>query len=162
MQYITWVARNTTAWTVYADGVGADDTVEISARPIPQEPMVSPSPSPSPFSIFQSPTTATYARTLFCMQYILANLGISTSFTTIDYDDLIFPAIMQLDYIRVRPTPGFFLLGFQLLSRQVYQRTDSINIGCDPSDFPTADYISTCVFCVLLILPDCLNSNSGM
>lgn len=106
MQYITWVARNTTAWTVYADGVGADDTVEISARPIPQEPMVS--PSPSPFSIFQSPTTATYAHTLFCMQYILANLGISTSFTTIDYDDLIFPAIMQLDYIRVRPTRGSF------------------------------------------------------
>ncbi|EIM81775.1 glycoside hydrolase family 16 protein [Stereum hirsutum FP-91666 SS1] len=94
--YITWVAQNTTAWTVYADGVGADDTVEISARPIPQEPM-----------------------------YILANLGISTSFTTIDYDDLTFPAIMQLDYIRV------------------YQRTDSINIGCDPSDFPTADYINT-------------------
>lgn len=26
---------------------------------------------------------------------------------------------------------------------QVYQESDSINIGCDPDDFPTKDYINT-------------------
>lgn len=41
LQYITWVARNTSAWTLYVEGVGSDDTVEIGPRSIPQEPMVS-------------------------------------------------------------------------------------------------------------------------
>ena len=39
-QYITWIAGNTTSWTVLSAGVGADSTVEISQRPISQEPMV--------------------------------------------------------------------------------------------------------------------------
>lgn len=38
---------------------------------------------------------------------------------------MIFPAIMQIDYVRV------------------YQRSDAINIGCDPKDYPTADYINS-------------------
>ena len=46
---------------------------------------------------------------------------------TIDYDDLTFPATMSVDYVRV------------------YQDPDNINVGCDPEDYPTADYISTCV-----------------
>lgn len=43
---------------------------------------------------------------------------------TIDLSTMEFPAIMQVDYVRV------------------YQRTDSQNVGCDPEDYPTADYIS--------------------
>ena len=39
-QYITWIADDKVAWTLMAGGVGADDAVQISARPIPQEPMV--------------------------------------------------------------------------------------------------------------------------
>ena len=35
-----------------------------------------------------------------------------------------FPSEMLVDYVRV------------------YQRADQINIGCDPADHPTADYIN--------------------
>lgn len=57
-------------------------------------------------------------------QYLIANLGMSTNFGTVDLKHLPFPATMRVDYIRV------------------YQRSDSKNIGCDPPDFPTADYIN--------------------
>ena len=56
------------------------------------------------------------------------------NFARIDMDKIIFPATMSVDYIRV------------------YQPKDSINIGCDPKDFPTARYIET-----LVTLP-CLDS----
>lgn len=94
--YITWVNDGKVAWTLNAAGVGADSDTEISARPIPGEPM-----------------------------YILANLGMSTNFGDVDLDHLTFPAIMLIDWIRV------------------YQDPDNINIGCDPEDYPTADYIAT-------------------
>ncbi|KAJ7762856.1 beta-glucan synthesis-associated protein [Mycena maculata] len=96
--YITWIANNKVAWTLNVAGVGADTESEIAARPIPQEPM-----------------------------YILANLGISKAFGYVDFADLVFPASMRIDWIRV------------------YQHPDSINIGCDPADFPTQAYIDTCV-----------------
>jgi beta-glucan synthesis-associated protein KRE6 len=35
-----------------------------------------------------------------------------------------FPAVMLVDYVRV------------------YQRKDSVNVGCDPPNYPTADYIN--------------------
>lgn len=94
--YITWVANNQVAWTLNVAGMGADPVVNISARPIPQEPM-----------------------------YIIMNLGMSTNFGTVDLAHLPFPAHMRVDYIRV------------------YQPPNSRNIGCDPRDFPTADYINT-------------------
>lgn len=76
--------------------MAADKIVEISERPIPQEPM-----------------------------YIIANLGMSTNFGKVDLDHLTFPTTMSIDYIRV------------------YQDPDALNIGCDPKDFPTAEYINT-------------------
>ncbi|KAJ6567708.1 beta-glucan synthesis-associated [Mycena vulgaris] len=57
--------------------------------------------------------------------YILANLGMSTNFGAVDLEHLTFPTTLKLDYVRV------------------YQYPDSINIGCDPPDFPTAAYINT-------------------
>ncbi|KAJ3736703.1 glycoside hydrolase family 16 protein [Lentinula guzmanii] len=93
--YITWINNGKAAWSLNVAGVGADSEVEISARPIPQEPL-----------------------------YLLANLGISENFGYVDFDHLKFPALMTVDYIRV------------------YQRSDSINVGCDPEDFPTAAYIN--------------------
>ncbi|KAF8958562.1 beta-glucan synthesis-associated [Flammula alnicola] len=57
--------------------------------------------------------------------YIIANLGFSMNFAALDLEQLTFPATMSIDYIRV------------------YQPKDSINIGCDPKDFPTATYIET-------------------
>lgn len=52
------------------------------------------------------------------------NLGMSTSFGPVDLANLPFPAHMRVDYIRV------------------YQPEDAINIGCNPKDFPTEDYIN--------------------
>ncbi|KAJ2924084.1 hypothetical protein H1R20_g13016, partial [Candolleomyces eurysporus] len=57
--------------------------------------------------------------------YIIANLGFSLNFGNIDFDNLQLPTYMSIDYIRV------------------YQHKDKVNIGCDPIDFPTSDYINT-------------------
>ena len=40
--YITWVNSGDLAWTMTSEAMGADPSVEISARPIPQEPLVRP------------------------------------------------------------------------------------------------------------------------
>ncbi|KAJ7770236.1 glycoside hydrolase family 16 protein [Mycena maculata] len=93
--YITWISTNTVSWTINAPGVGADSVVQISARPVPQEPM-----------------------------YIIANLGMSFNFGEVDLNHLPFPCHLAIDYIRV------------------YQPKNAINIGCDPPDFPTSDYIN--------------------
>ena len=61
------------------------------------------------------------------LQYIIMNLGMSRNFGFVDLEHLTFPATMRIDYIRV------------------YQPTHSINIGCDPEDFPTEAYINQCV-----------------
>ena len=55
--------------------------------------------------------------------YMIMNLGMSESFNPINYDELTFPAIMRVDYVRI------------------WQKRGEINIGCDPEDYPTADYI---------------------
>lgn len=97
--YITWIANSKVSWTLKQAGMAADTRVEISERPIPQEPM-----------------------------YIIINFGMSKNFAEVDLDNLPFPATMLVDYIRV------------------YQRKGEKNIGCDPKDFPTQDYINTYVF----------------
>ncbi|PAV20766.1 glycoside hydrolase family 16 [Pyrrhoderma noxium] len=94
--YISWIANNKLAWTAMEAGFAADSRVNISARPISQEPM-----------------------------YIIINFGMSTNFATVELDELPFPSTMLVDYVRV------------------YQKKGSKNIGCDPDDFPTADYINT-------------------
>ncbi|KAJ7099618.1 beta-glucan synthesis-associated protein [Mycena crocata] len=94
--YISWISDGKLVWTLNQAGMAADTAVEISDRPVPQEPL-----------------------------YIIANLGMSTNFGTVDFEHLTFPAVMRVDYVRV------------------YQPKDAINIGCDPADFPTKDYINT-------------------
>jgi len=56
--------------------------------------------------------------------YIIANLGMSTNFGPVDFEHLVFPAVLSIDWIRV------------------YQPKGQQNIGCDPTDFPTMDYIN--------------------
>ncbi|KAI0271413.1 beta-glucan synthesis-associated [Gloeopeniophorella convolvens] len=56
--------------------------------------------------------------------YMIVNLGMSPQFGQPDFEHLQFPAKMRVDYIRV------------------YQPKDQINIGCDPTGFPTSDYIN--------------------
>lgn len=70
--YITWISSNQIAWTLKAAGLGPDPSVQISARPVAQEPM-----------------------------YLIANLGMSTGFGPVDLAHLTFPAHMRIDYIRV-------------------------------------------------------------
>ncbi|THU76916.1 glycoside hydrolase family 16 protein [Dendrothele bispora CBS 962.96] len=94
--YILWISDNEISWSLNVAGLDADPQVEISARPVSQEPM-----------------------------YLLMNLGMSRNFGPVDLAHLQFPAHMYVDWIRV------------------YQDSDNINIGCDPKDFPTADYINT-------------------
>ncbi|KAF9256973.1 beta-glucan synthesis-associated [Marasmius fiardii PR-910] len=55
---------------------------------------------------------------------IIINLGISNGWAPPKFETLSFPAEMSFDYIRV------------------YQREGSVNVGCDPKDYPTADYIN--------------------
>ncbi|KAJ1311139.1 hypothetical protein OPQ81_009640 [Rhizoctonia solani] len=57
--------------------------------------------------------------------YMIINLGISPQFGGIDFEHLTLPATMLVDWVRV------------------YQPKDNHNIGCDPPDFPTRDYINT-------------------
>ncbi|KAH6915106.1 glucosidase [Coprinopsis sp. MPI-PUGE-AT-0042] len=71
-EYITWISDGRPSWTLNAAGVGANPAVEISARPIPQEPM-----------------------------YIIINLGMSQNFGDVDFTHLIFPQTMKVDYVRV-------------------------------------------------------------
>ncbi|KAJ7169728.1 beta-glucan synthesis-associated [Mycena filopes] len=93
--YITWISNNKIAWTLNQAGMNADPEVKIGDRPVPQEPL-----------------------------YIIANLGMSTNFGVVDFEHLIFPAVMRVDYIRV------------------YQPKNAINVGCDPEGFPTQAYIN--------------------
>ncbi|KAJ7188257.1 beta-glucan synthesis-associated [Mycena filopes] len=56
--------------------------------------------------------------------YLIANLGMSTNFGPVDLTHLPFPCHLAIDYIRV------------------YQPKSAINIGCNPPNFPTSDYIN--------------------
>ncbi|KAI0055424.1 beta-glucan synthesis-associated, partial [Artomyces pyxidatus] len=55
---------------------------------------------------------------------IILNLGISPNWQTIDTTTMEFPAELLVDYVRV------------------YQRKDAQNVGCNPPDYPTTDYIA--------------------
>ncbi|KAI6047520.1 glycoside hydrolase family 16 protein [Pisolithus marmoratus] len=70
--YITWISNNQVSWTLNVAGMGADPAVQISSRPVPQEPM-----------------------------YVILDLGMSTNFGPVDLGNLPFPAHMRVDYIRV-------------------------------------------------------------
>ncbi|KZT70382.1 glycoside hydrolase family 16 protein [Daedalea quercina L-15889] len=72
LQYVTWVSNNKQAWTLNVAGLAADSRVEISARPVSQEPM-----------------------------YIIMNLGMSYNFGEIDLTAIPFPVHLRVDYIRV-------------------------------------------------------------
>lgn len=54
---------------------------------------------------------------------IIMNMGISNSWAYIDWQYIFFPVTMSIDYVRV------------------YQPSDAISLTCDPTDYPTYDYI---------------------
>ncbi|KAI0826967.1 beta-glucan synthesis-associated [Trametes gibbosa] len=96
--FITWQTDGKATVRMGATAVGPDmgvDGSQVSQRLIPEEPMS-----------------------------IIFNLGISANWQTIVPETMIFPAVMQIDYVRV------------------YQRSGQTNVGCDPADYPTQDYIN--------------------
>ncbi|KAI9739343.1 MAG: hypothetical protein M1834_007556 [Cirrosporium novae-zelandiae] len=54
---------------------------------------------------------------------IVLNLGFSASWTEIDYDDLVFPTMMRIDYVRW------------------YQKEGEEMVTCDPPGYETTEYI---------------------
>ncbi|KAL6303895.1 glycoside hydrolase family 16 protein [Sparassis latifolia] len=93
--YITWFADGQQTWKVTPATLGPDSITQISGRLIPEEPM-----------------------------YMVLNLGMAPSFEAQDFEHLVFPSQMFIDYVRV------------------YQRSDVSNgLTCDPPRYPTADYI---------------------
>ncbi|KAG6855509.1 hypothetical protein H0H87_001844 [Tephrocybe sp. NHM501043] len=54
---------------------------------------------------------------------IVLNLGMSQNWQNIDFSTLTFPAEFLIDYVRV------------------YQRRGAQNVGCNPKDYPTKEYI---------------------
>ncbi|KAF8810902.1 SKN1-domain-containing protein [Phlegmacium glaucopus] len=55
---------------------------------------------------------------------IILNLGMLPNWQPIDLSTMIFPAEFKMDYVRV------------------YQRKGQTNMGCNPKNYPTADYIT--------------------
>lgn len=98
--YITWFMGGEPKFTVNSLALKPNAATEISQRSIPEEPM-----------------------------YIIMNLGISSSFSWINWDALMgyFPFTLTVDYVRV------------------YQDEDKItnnSLSCDPTGFPTSAYIA--------------------
>nr|KIR47083.1 glucosidase [Cryptococcus bacillisporus CA1280] len=91
--HITWVANGKKSWTMNPAAVGADESMGIGQRLISEEPMA-----------------------------MIINFGMSESFQPVDFNRLVTPMEMLVDYIRV------------------YQRSEG-RVGCDPKDRPTAAYI---------------------
>ncbi|KAF5116714.1 hypothetical protein DV495_000943 [Geotrichum candidum] len=56
---------------------------------------------------------------------IILNLGLSNSWVYIDWPSLVWPSHMRIDYVRI------------------YQPPKAISITCDPSGYPTYDYIES-------------------
>jgi hypothetical protein len=42
LKYITWISDDKVSWTFKGPGMGPDPSVQVSARPVSQEPMVAP------------------------------------------------------------------------------------------------------------------------
>lgn len=56
---------------------------------------------------------------------MILNLGLSNNWAYIDWQMIYFPVTMSIDYVRI------------------YQPNNSVSITCDPSDYPTYDYIES-------------------
>lgn len=78
------------------------------------------------------------------------NLAMSYSFSKPNWDELKFPAHFKIDYIRewARRARGeltevwvLMLPASSACSAGIYQPEGEENVGCDPKDHPTSEYI---------------------
>ena len=130
--FITWQVDGQQTSTLYAPAVGPDQGTGgsgVGQRLIPEEPMaiiLNLGISRMLFRLFFS--------FFFCLNICLPffvswNWPICTwhntaNWQTIDLSTMTFPAEYKVDYIRV------------------YQRKGQTNTGCNPKNYPTADYIN--------------------
>ncbi|CAK5283866.1 unnamed protein product [Mycena citricolor] len=94
--FMNWYSNGQKTWGITAASIGPDSIANVSARLISEEPM-----------------------------YIILNLGMSPTFQPQNFSQLVFPATMLVDYVRVYQSPGA-----------------KNGLSCDPPNRPTADYIA--------------------
>ncbi|KAJ7312606.1 beta-glucan synthesis-associated protein-domain-containing protein [Mycena albidolilacea] len=132
---ISCITDDKLVWTMNGKMVGADTATEIGARQVPVEPMVrfchyTSSHFPALLSSLFSFTSLLFASLHHCRSLILTHAvhnhepWPSENFGFINFDHLTFPAVMRVDWVRV------------------YQDPDNVQVGCNPADYPTADYIN--------------------
>ena len=59
------------------------------------------------------------------LQSVVVNFGMSPGFQHADFKNLVFPAVMQVDYVRIYQLEGV-----------------ENGLGCDPPAYPTQAYIN--------------------
>jgi hypothetical protein len=99
---------------------------------IPEEPMVWSCPSCTltllifwPFSVHSfQPGHVAYVSFLLSHDVAIFNTNCAANWQGIDLTTMAFPSAMRIDYVRV------------------YQRVGYENVGCDPAEYPTMDYIN--------------------
>ncbi|KDE08956.1 hypothetical protein MVLG_01046 [Microbotryum lychnidis-dioicae p1A1 Lamole] len=92
--FITWAVNDTATWTINAAAIGPNAEAGIGQRLISEEPMS-----------------------------IMLNLAISDKFQPPEWNKIVFPGVLRIDFVRV------------------WQQGKG-DVGCDPSHHPTADYIN--------------------
>lgn len=92
---ITWFLNGKPTWTLSGHSLKANRYTEIGQRIIPTEPMT-----------------------------LVINLALSDGFQKVKWDQVEFPAVMKVDYVRVYQKDG-----------------QEDRISCDPDDHPTSKYI---------------------
>ncbi|KAL0960926.1 hypothetical protein HGRIS_005933 [Hohenbuehelia grisea] len=75
--FITWYSNGQKTWQMTAGTVAADDTVKVSDRLVPEEPL-----------------------------YVIFNLGMAPGFQRQDFKHLTFPSKMYIDYVRIYQRQG--------------------------------------------------------
>jgi hypothetical protein len=112
--FITWQSNGMPTSTLSASAMGPDpDGTGVSQRLISEEPM----------AIILNLAISRMFPT-FHTRLVFAHRRSAANWQTITLPSMEFPAYMLIDYVRV------------------YQRSGQINIGCDPVDYPTANYIN--------------------
>ena len=118
--YINWQVDGKQTSSLYAPAVGPDQGTGgsgVGQRLIPEEPMA---------LILNLGISRMFHLSFFfrILKMTHCNWYNTGNWQPVDLSTMIFPAEYKIDYIRV------------------YQRTDKKNTGCNPKDYPTADYIN--------------------
>lgn len=101
---VSWLQEDESMWTLHEAAMAGNTDAMIGTRVITGEPMS-----------------------------IILNLGMSESFGNVSLNELVFPAVMRIDYVRV--VRSLLLLDDLVADRIQYQPKGQTNVGCDPVDY---------------------------